>query len=534
MKLTFLGASREVTGSCYYLELNNKHYLIDCGMEQGPNIYENQKLPISVAMIDGVFLTHAHIDHSGMLPALVKHGYKNNIYMTKATKELAKIMLYDSAKIQEFEAEWRNRKYKRGSDNPYEPIYDSKDVDKTLPLIVGCDYRQEIVIDEGLKATFIDAGHLLGSSSIRLELTENGTTKTIVFSGDIGNANKPIIKDPEFYTTADYVVMESTYGDRLNEHNVDYATELANIFEVTFRNGGNVVIPAFAVGRMQELLYAIREIKEKNLVKCMPDFKVYVDSPLSTEATKIYSKEWQDCFDEDAKELINKGINPIVFDGLMLSETAEDSKAINFIDEPKVILSASGMCEAGRIRHHLKHNLWRPDSTIVFVGYQVVGTLGRRILDGEKKVSLFGEQIKVRANIVKLQGTSSHADKDALFGWINHFESPINKVFVTHGEDKVAEGFSNLLCSAGYNATAPYNGEEWDLLTNTKLAEGNHHKLTRQEAKVLKEGDNTNYLVDKTMEKLQFVAGEIKSGTNDEKRKFMSQINKIIERFKRK
>lgn len=532
MKLTFLGAAREVTGSCYYLELNDKRYLIDCGMEQGPNIYENQKLPVDAETIDGVFLTHAHIDHSGMLPSLAKKGYKNNIYMTKASKALCKIMLFDSAKIQEFEAEWRNKRYKRGSENEYEPVYTSQDVEKTLPLIVGCDYHSDIVIDDNLTATFIDAGHLLGSCSIKLTMTENGQTRTIVFSGDIGNKNKPILKNPEYFDNADYVVMESTYGDRQNENNVDYVKELANIIEVTLKNKGNVVIPAFAVGRMQELLYFIREIKEKNIIKNLPDFKVFVDSPLAVEATEIFSRDWQDCFDEETSKMIAEGINPIIFKGLELSMTAEESKAINMLEEPKVIMSASGMCEAGRIRHHLKHNLWRADSAIVFAGYQVNGTLGRRILDGEKKVTLFGESIKVRANVVKLHGTSSHADRDGLVEWIEHYESPVKRVFVTHGDDKAAQSFAELLCGLKYTASAPYNGEQWDLIKNEMLAEGNDRKLTRAEAKAIKNGDNTNYLVDKGIKKLAETAEQIKNGTNEEKRKFIDSINRILDRFK--
>lgn len=533
MKLTFLGAAREVTGSCYRLELNGKNYLIDCGMEQGPNIYENETLAIKPKDVDGIFLTHAHIDHSGNLPTMVKHGYKNNVYMTKATAELCKIMLYDSAKIQESEAEWRNRKYKRGSETPYEPLYTSKEVDKLLPLIVGVDYRNEIVIDEGLTATFIDAGHLLGSSSIKLKMTENGVTKTIVFSGDIGNSNKPILKNPEHYTSADYVVMESTYGDRLNGTGEDYARQLANIIDVTFANGGNVVIPTFAIGRMQELLYFLREVKEQGLVKRFPDFKVYVDSPLSVEATKIFSKGWIDCFDDEARSLLERGVNPIWFDGLMLSTTAEDSKAINMIDEPKVILSASGMCEAGRIRHHLKHNLWRAESAIVFVGYQVNGTLGRRLLDGERKVTLFGERIKVRANILQMKGTSSHADKVALVDWINHFEKKPEKVFVTHGEDLVAEGFAGLLSESGYDASAPYSGETWDLISLEMIKEGSKIKLTRTGRKTAKKNDLINFNVEKAISELNSVAEDVKEGTNEDKRKFIVAINRIIERFKK-
>ena len=534
MKLTFLGAAREVTGSCYLLELAGKHYLIDCGMEQGPDLYENEQIPIEdIKQIDGIFVTHAHIDHSGNLPTLVKHKYNNPIYMTNATKALSEIMLFDSAKIQEFEAEWRNRKASRGSEIPYEPLYTSEDVERTLSLIVGCNYHEEIVISDNLTATFIDAGHLLGSSSIRLTMTEQGITRTIVFSGDIGNKNKPILRNPEFYDSSDYVVMESTYGDRLNNVEVDYSRDLANIIEFTFSKGGNVVIPAFAVGRMQELLFALRKVKTDNMVKNYPNFKVYVDSPLAVEATKIFSMDWHDSFDEETRNLIKEGINPIAFDGLKLSMTADESKMINLIEEPKVILSASGMCEAGRIRHHLKHNLWRPESTIVFVGYQVAGTLGNKILSGEKKVKLFGENISVKADIVQLKGTSSHADRDDLLDWISHFKSPLERVFVTHGDDKVAESFASLLCDNRYNAIAPYNGEEWDLAKNIMLEEGNTTRLTRAKKKINRKVENINIMVDKAVQKLLCVADEIKEGANEEMRKFIVAINRIIDKFKR-
>ena len=534
MKLTFLGAAREVTGSCYLLELNNKHYLIDCGMEQGPDLYENEQIPVSdIKLIDGIFVTHAHIDHSGNLPTMVKHGYKNPIYTTKATKALAEIMLYDSAKIQEFEAEWRNRKASRGSVVPYDPLYTSEDVANTLQLIKGCDYHEDIVIDDNLTVRFIDAGHLLGSSSIKLTMREAGVTRTIVFSGDIGNKNKPILRNPEFFDSSDYVVMESTYGDRLNNVEVDYSRDLANIIEFTFSKGGNVVIPAFAVGRMQELLFALRKVKTNNMVKNYPNFTVYVDSPLAVEATKIFSMDWHDSFDEETRELISEGINPISFDGLKLSMTADESKMINQIDEPKVILSASGMCEAGRIRHHLKHNLWRPESTIVFVGYQVNGTLGSKILAGDKKVKLFGENIAVKADIVKLQGTSSHADREDLLDWISHYNTPLERVFVTHGDDKVSEDFASLLVDNRYNALAPYNGEEWDLAKNCRLKEGNKQKLTRGNKKKNRKVENINIMVDRAIEKLLNVAEEIKEGANEEKRKFIIAINRIIDKFKR-
>lgn len=475
MKITFLGAAREVTGSCYLIEVGNKHVMIDCGMEQGPDLYENQTLNIAPASVDAVLLTHAHIDHSGKLPLLYKNGYRGRIYMTRASRDLCKIMLMDSAHIQEQEAEWRNKKAKRSSGNPpYTPLYDSADAENTLKLVRAEDYDVVFDVAEGVKARFIDAGHLLGSAYIELTLTENGVERTVVFSGDIGNVNKPIIRNPSVVTKADYVIMESTYGDRSHGDDPDYAADLSKIITDTFTRGGNVVIPTFAVGRMQEMLYFLREIKNKNLVPKFPDFQVFVDSPLAIEATGIYSKNVASLCDDETAGLIERGINPIGFRDMVLSVTAEDSKKINADSRPKVILSASGMCEAGRIRHHLKHNLWRRESTIVFVGYQVAGTLGRALLDGAKAVKLFGEPVQVRAKIVELPGTSSHADREALLQWAKNFEPAPKRIFVTHGEDKVAAGFADLLYrAAGLRAVAPYPGGCYDLITDECLDKGN-------------------------------------------------------------
>ena len=347
MELTFLGAAREVTGSCYLLRVGNKNILIDCGMEQGPDIYENQTLAVNPSSIDAILITHAHIDHSGLLPLIYKKGYRGKVFMTRGTKDLTKILLLDSAHIQEYEAEWRNRKAKRGSHNEYAPLYTRIDAEGVIKNLRGVDYDKPIDITDGIRATFIDAGHLLGSSYIEVTATENGITKTILFSGDVGNKNKPIIRCPSPTPKADYVVMESTYGDRLHGKDPDYSGSLARIIEETFAMGGNVVIPTFAVGRMQEMLYFLRDIKTRGLCPNFPDFTVYVDSPLAIEATNIYNKNVEDYCDEETQALISQGINPITFKGLKVSITADDSKLINKGYEPKVILSASGMCEAG-------------------------------------------------------------------------------------------------------------------------------------------------------------------------------------------
>lgn len=418
MVLEFIGADREVTGSCHYLTFGDTHILIDCGMEQGADLYVNQEIPVNPSLIDYVFVTHAHIDHSGLLPLIYNHGFRGTIFATKATTDLCNIMLKDSAHIQEFEAEWKNRKARRAGRPEVTPMYNVEDAQNVMQHFTPCDYNSVYEICPGLKVRFVDAGHLLGSSSIEMWVTEENVTKKIVFSGDIGNHNRPLIKDPQYVDSADYVVMESTYGDRLHDTPPDYAVELSKVINATFTRGGNLVIPAFSVGRTQEMLYFIRRIKTENLLPEHPNFEVYIDSPLAVEATNVFHENVSDCFDEEAMELISAGINPIKFPGLRVAVSSDESKMINFDKKPKVIISASGMCEAGRIRHHLKHNLWRSDSTVLFVGYQVPGTLGYALLNGAKKVKLFGEEIEVRASIVNLPGISGHADKNQLTEWL--------------------------------------------------------------------------------------------------------------------
>lgn len=469
MKLTFIGADHEVTGSCHYLEVGKKHILVDYGMEQGVNVFENAPLPVDEAMIDYVFLTHAHVDHSGMLPLLYAKGFRGQVFMTDATADLCSIMLRDCAHIQMMEAEWKNRKAKRSANVAVtEPIFNMEDAEGIIKRIVPCHYDTMVEVCEGVKIRFTDIGHLLGSSSIEVWLTEEGKTKKIVFSGDIGNKNQPLLRDPIPTEEADFVVMESTYGDRLHSKEcVDYVKELAAILKETFDRGGNVVIPSFAVGRTQEMLYFLRKIKVERLVEGHESFPVYVDSPLAVEATGIFQENRMACFDEEAMELVNEGINPITFAGLKLSITSDESKAINFNETPKVIISASGMCEAGRIRHHLKHNLWRPECTILFVGYQAVGTLGRSLVEGADEVKLFGEPIQVRAEIKQLAGLSGHADKEGLLEWINAFKEKPKKVFVVHGEDSVCTAFAECLkIEHGQRAYAPYSGTVFNLLSN--------------------------------------------------------------------
>ena len=461
MKLMFIGADHEVTGSCHYIEACEKRILVDYGMEQGKNLFENVELPVEASQIDYVLLTHAHIDHSGLLPLLYQKGFTGRIYATEATCGLCEIMLRDSAHIQMFEAEWRNRKAKRSAQiEKFVPLYNMEDADGAIRLLTPVKYNTKVDICDGISVRYTDVGHLLGSAAIEVWLKENGIAKKIVFSGDVGNKNQPLLRDPERITEADYVVIESTYGDRLHsDQPVDYVKELSRILSDTFKRGGNVVIPSFAVGRTQEMLYFLRQVKEQGLVKEFPDFKVYVDSPLAVDATHIFKQNEAECFDEEALELVNKGINPLTFPGLNLAITTDESKEINDNEEPKVIISASGMCEAGRIRHHLKHNLWREESTILFVGYQANGTLGRALIEGADTVKLFGEQIEVRAQILGLAGMSGHADKAGLLEWMGGFEKKPSAVFVVHGEDTVTDRFAETLGQELYlKAYAPYSG----------------------------------------------------------------------------
>ena len=472
MLLEFLGAAHEVTGSCHFLQCQDKRILVDCGMEQGPDLYVNQEIPVNASNIDYVFVTHAHIDHSGLLPLLYSHGFRGQIFATTATSELCNIMLKDSAHIQMFEAEWRNRKARRAGLPEVVPLYDMDDAQGVLEHFVPCDYNKIIEICDGVKIRFVDAGHLLGSSSIEIWLTEDDKKEKIVFSGDIGNLNQPLIKDPVYIKEADYVVMESTYGDRSHGERPDYPAMLAEIIQRTFDRGGNLVIPSFAVGRTQEMLYFIRQIKEMGLVHGHDGFTVYVDSPLANEATTIFSENAYTCYDEEAMDLLKKGLNPLSFQGLKTSVTTDDSRAINFDEDCKVIISASGMCDAGRIKHHLKHNLWDPRNTVLFVGYQAIGTPGRALLEGATEMKLFGETVQLAAEICRMPGISGHADVNGLLDWAKAFETKPKHVFVTHGDDTVTEVFAQRLREElGYDATAPFSGTEYDLLENKCIHE---------------------------------------------------------------
>lgn len=537
MVIEFLGAAREVTGSCHYVHFGDVHFLVDCGMEQGADLYVNQEIPVNPSTIDYVFVTHAHIDHSGLLPLLYNHGFRGRVYATQATTDLCDIMLKDSAHIQQQEAEWKNRKAKRAGDVEIEPMYTVEDAMGVLEHFIPVDYNEKMEICDGLEVRFVDAGHLLGSASIEVWITETdeqtgeSISRKLVFSGDVGNGNRPMIRDPEYIKDADYVIMESTYGNRNHETPPDYARLLAEVIRDTFKRGGNLVIPAFAVGRTQEMLYHIRRIKTEEMLPEYPDFEVYMDSPLAVEATTIFNKSEHDCFRQEAKELIHQGINPIRFPGLKIATTSGESQMINFIEKPKVIISASGMCEAGRIRHHLKHNLWRADSTILFVGFQCEGTLGHSLLNGAKKVKLFGEEIDVRAKLVNLPGISGHADMDHLTQWIGAFEKKPQKVFVVHGEESTAVSFAqHLQQDLGLDATAPYTGDVYELVTGTCIAAGERKHAEKKSRKV------ANSVFDRLVAagaRLAAVIQKCRGMANKDLAKFADQINSLCDKWER-
>lgn len=532
MKITFLGATHEVTGSCFYLEVNGKHILIDCGLEQGQDVFENQDIPVQISEIDTVLLTHAHMDHAGKLPLLYKRGFRGKIHATGATTALCKIMLQDSAHIQESEAEWKNRKRKRYGEKPIEPLYTVKDAMGVISSFVSYEYNVMISLYDGIDIRFIDCGHLLGSASIEMWLKEEDVTKKLVLSGDIGNINQPLIKDPEYIEEADYVVMESTYGDRNHGERPDYVNEMAKIIQTTFDKGGNVLIPSFAVGRTQMLLYFLRKIKADNLVKGHGDFSVYVDSPLANEVTGVFAKNMYGYFDEEAMELVDKGINPITFSGLKTSITVEESKAINYDKSNKVIIAASGMCEAGRIRHHLKHNLWRQESAVLLVGHQSEGTLGRIILDGAKEVKLFGETILVKASTYKLSGMSGHADKDGLLKWISAFKKKPKRVFVVHGDKTICEDFSKEINKElGLDAVAPYSGDVFDLKGDEWVQKGEGTLVDK--SKKLSNYNIYDALV-KAGHRLMNIIQKNKEDANKDLDKFATQINSLCDEWDKK
>jgi len=529
MFLTFYGAAREVTGSCFLMQVSGKNILIDCGLRQGTDVFDGEEdgFLFDASTIDYVLLTHAHIDHSGRLPLLYKKGFRGKILCTSATERLCSIMLLDSAHIQESDAEWRNRKGKRSGDFLLEPLYTTQDAEKVCRLFYSLEYGEKKELFKGFSIEFTDAGHLLGSASVTVTATEDDITKTLVFSGDIGNSDRPLLNDPHYLSHADYIVMESTYADRVHDLSEPTEDALARIIQNTLDRGGNLVIPSFAVGRTQEILYYIRHIKTEGKVRGHDGFPVVVDSPLAVEATNIFTEVGEMYYDAEAKELIDRGVNPIGFDGLSVSITSEDSRMINEDPSPKVIISASGMCEAGRIRHHLKHNLWRSNCTVLFVGYQAIGTLGHAIQNGAKRVRIFGEDIAVNARVEVLGSTSSHADRMGLMRWLDAYDNRPDRVFVVHGGGDNAEKWADDVRNQfGFNAVAPKFSESYDLLKNVRVKDGyvpeTHSRVTPNTVYkyLLESGGRIGELVK-----------NFKGRTNSETKKFIRELDDLFKRY---
>lgn len=473
MKIRFLGATTTVTGSCHLITTNSHKLLLDCGLFQGNKEIERlneEEFDFDPSEIEFLILSHAHIDHSGRIPLLVKRGFKGKIYCTDATADLLEVMLKDSASIQERETEWKNRKNQRSGKPLVEPLYTMKDAEEALKYVVPVMYDQLVELHESIQIVFNDAGHILGSAIIELFITENNDVSKIVYSGDIGMKNRPILRNPTLIKKADYVIMETTYGNRVHEDNSDSIKRLIDIVLKTIKRGGNVIIPSFAVGRTQELIFEFNRFYEENSAYRyeLKDVKVYVDSPMAISATEVFRKNAQ-VFDKDTRDYILRGDHPLDFPNLVFSRTAEESIALNTDPNPKVIISSSGMCEAGRIKHHLKHNLWNPKSSIVFVGYQAKGTLGHSILKGDKRVSIFGEKIKIEAEIHNLEGFSGHADQNGLVQWLGGFKMQPKKIFLVHGEEDSKSDFAETVKSVfGYDCTV-INGDTEYTLTKDRV-----------------------------------------------------------------
>ena len=537
MKVTFCGATKTVTGSNFLVEGAGKKFLVDCGLYQGgakDEIKNEEPFPYDINEIDFMLLTHAHIDHSGRIPKLYKEGYRNPIYATNATCDLCAIMLPDSGHIQETETEWKNRKRIRRGEEELVPIYDAETAAKSLELFKGEPYNQIIELDDDIHVRFNDAGHMLGSSTIEIWIRENGENKKIVFSGDLGNNDIPLLAEPTMIQDADFLVMESTYGNRLHIKNESKAETFINIVTDTIKNGGTVVIPSFAVGRTQEILYELNKIKDseddspefERKYRLLMNTPVYVDSPLAISATEVF-KENMDLFDKETQELIKRGDNPLEFPGLKFTQTVEESKALNESDESAIIISASGMCEVGRIKHHLKHNIWNPKNTILFVGYQAPGTLGRKIVDGAKTVKMFGEEVAVNARVEYIEGYSGHADQAGLLHFVDSFVKKPNHIFLVHGEeesqkvlrDKINENFD-------LPVSIPDYCESFDL-TNTVQATGNIRKRNLDEYRKLEVIDRLETLKEELVDMESIVKEDILANTvNDD------EISKLNERIK--
>jgi len=462
LKLKFLGAAQNVTGSRHLLQANGTRLLVDCGLYQERHFKKRNWEPFEVPpdSIDAVLLTHAHLDHCGLLPKLVREGFKGKIYCTAATAEIVQIILLDSAKIQEEDAEYKRKRHKReGRKGPYPevPLYTTEDAEACFPLFSQIEYRKSIDIGDGVEATFYDAGHVLGSSIIRVKVHQEGQERIILFSGDIGRPDRPIVCDPASFEQADYVLIESTYGDRVHQGPEDTKQMIAEVINSTKKAGGNIIIPSFALERSQEVLYYINELLLENAI---PHLKVFLDSPMAARITKVFQRH-RELFDEEMTELVRQNESPFSFPGLKMTGKTEESKAINHIKGTIIVIAGSGMCTGGRVKHHLVNNITNPQNTIMFVGYQAFGTLGRRIVDGEKQVRILGREYPVRARIVRINGFSAHADRNELFNWLSELKKPPRKLFVVHGESESARHFGDYVSrKTGWQVAVPAYQDE--------------------------------------------------------------------------
>ena len=520
MKITFLGAARTVTGSNFLVEGAGKKFLVDCGMWQGKAEQEmenDQEFEFNPTDIDFVLLTHAHIDHSGRIPKLYKEGFRNKVYAHKATCDLCALMLPDSGHIQETEAEWKNRKRMRRGEKPIPPIYTAEEAAKCLEIFEAVQYDKIIEITPEIHVRFNDAGHMLGSSIIEVWVKEDDKETKTVFTGDLGNNDIPLLSPLTMIEDTDYLVMESTYGSRLHVKNEQKAEIFLNVVSETLDNGGTVVIPSFAVGRTQEILYELNKLKEEKedeefirKYKILMKTPVYVDSPLAISATEVFSDN-MDLFDEETKEEMAKGDNPLEFPGLQFTKTADESKALNEDPRASIIISASGMCEVGRIKHHLKHNLWNPKSTILFVGYQAPGTLGYNIVNGAKTVKIFGEEIAVNARIEYIEGYSGHADQELLMNFIYSFIKKPKHIFLVHGEPESQDILRDKIESdTGLGVTIPEFGETYELKDDILLTNKIHRKVNKN-LKV-----EVSERIEKIKEELKDMENYVKQDIQDE------------------
>lgn len=538
MKIMFCGASSGVTGSCHLLKTEKHNLLMDCGQFQGgkaQEILNYEPFPFEPAEVEAMILSHAHIDHCGRIPLLVKRGFRGKIYCTDATADLLEVMLLDSAHIHEMDAEWQSKRNMRAGKPAVEPLYTTADAQESLKYVAPILYDQQIQINEDMKIVFNDAGHILGSAITEIWVREGEKESKVVFSGDLGVENRAILRDPTIIKKADCVIMETTYGNRVHGKNSTGISQLIEIVLKTIKRGGTVVIPSFAVGRTQELIFEFNRFYEKS----SPDYKkeldgveVIVDSPMATNATEVFRKNAQ-VFDEETKEYIMRGDNPLDFKNLRFTRSTEESQALNMDKRPKVIISASGMCEAGRIRHHLKHNLWDARNSIVFVGYQAQGTLGRSILEGKKDVTLFGEEVHINAQIYNLEGFSGHADRNGLFSWVSGFRQKPGQIFLVHGEEDSKKDFAKLLNDElGYDPIVVLGNSEF------QIEQGDVSIVNLEEATTLGADDED---VQKVRNKISDIGDELQSilynarlsmGDTIAKEKLV-QINNVVQELEK-